>query len=145
MRLLLLFTVLSLATAQDWEAEARALKPADTSAQQSAVLDDLEQRARAALDRVPRATTRTEAEQARQPLRRRLEESLGFRRLPWPPNLQATVTGVLPRDGYRIKKIVFQTLPGTWAPAHFYLPAGVDAPAPAVLFYNGHWWPDSKS
>src|SRR5258708_2644749 len=145
MRILLLCTFLSLAGAQDWESGARALRPRDTAAQQAAVLDELEQRARTALDRIPRATTQAEADKARQPLRARLEESLGFRRLPWPPNLEATVTGVLPGQGYRIEKIVFQTLPGSWAPAHLYLPAKIEARAPAVLFYNGHWWPDSKS
>lgn len=131
--------------AQDLEAEARALRPADTPAQQAAVLDDLEQRARTALERIPRAATKAEADRARQPLRRRLEESLGFRRLPWPPDLQARVTGTVPREGYRIEKIVFRTLAGVWVPAHLYIPDGLAAPAPAVLFYNGHWWADSKS
>src|SRR5258706_404624 len=73
------------------------------------------------------------------------EESLGFRRLPWRPDLQASMTGVVPGRGYRIERFVFQTLPGTWARAYLYLPAKIEAPAPAVLFYNGHWWPDSKS
>jgi dienelactone hydrolase len=148
-RLILVLISVALAApfgrAQDLEAEARALRPADTSAQQAAVLDDLEQRARTALERIPRAATKAEAEKARQPLRRRLEESLGFRRLPWPPDLQARVTGTVPREGYRIEKIVFQTLAGVWVPAHLYVPDGLDAPAPAVLFYNGHWWADSKS
>ena len=142
----LLFIVLMSASAraQDWSAQARALRPPDTSAARNAVLDDLELRARAALDRIHRARTKTEAEALRGQLRRRLEESLGFRRLPWPPKLQASITGTIQRDGYRIEKIVFQTLPGTWVPAHLYLPQ-VESQAPAVLFYNGHWWPDSKS
>ena len=92
MRLLLLLTVLWIAHAEDWESQARALRPQDTSAQQAAVLDELEQRARAALDSIPHATTQAAAEKARRPLRALLEESLGFRRLPWPPNLQATVS-----------------------------------------------------
>jgi dienelactone hydrolase len=142
---LLFVALLPPCSAQDWEAQVQALRPADTSSQQAAVLDDLEQRARKALDRIPRATTQAEADKARGPLRRRLEESLGFRRLPWPPDLRAAVTGVVPGEGYRIEKVVFQTLPGTWAPAHLYLPDKPEAPAPAVLFYNGHWWPDSKS
>ena len=112
---------------------------------QDAVLDDLERRAKEVLERIPHARTKAEAEKARQPLRQRLEESLGYRRLPWPPDLKATVTGAIVREGYRIQKIVFQTLPGTWAPAHLYLPTKLAAPAPAILFYNGHWWADSKS
>jgi len=115
------------------------------AAGQAAVLDDLEARARAALARIPRAYTREAAEAARPKLRARLEESLGFRRLPWPPELRPSVKGVLLREGFRIEKVVFQSLPGTWIPAHLYLPEGISAPAPAVLFYNGHWWPDSKT
>src|SRR5712664_1027846 len=117
MRWLLLIPLLALGRGQDWESGARALRPADTSAQQAAVLDNLENRARAALDRIPRATTQAEAERARGTLRRSLEESLGFRRLPQ-PDLRATTTGVVIGDRYRIEKIVFQTLPGVWAPAH---------------------------
>ena len=30
-------------------------------------------------------------------------------------------------------------------PAHLYLPDGLTRPAPAVLFYPGHWWVDSKA
>jgi dienelactone hydrolase len=30
-------------------------------------------------------------------------------------------------------------------PAHLYLPEKITAPAPAILFYVGHWWPDSKT
>ena len=55
------------------------------------------------------------------------------------------VVGTLRRDGYRIEKIVYETLPGVLVPAHLYVPEGLDRPAPAVLFYPGHWWPDSKA
>ncbi len=73
--LLILFILAALSgRAQGLEVEARALRPADTSAQQAAVLDDLEQRARAVLERLPRAGTRAEAEKARPRLRRLLEE-----------------------------------------------------------------------
>ena len=65
--------------------------------------------------------------------------------MPWPPDLRPSVTGTLPRSGYRIEKIVFQALPGVEVPAHLYVPDGMTSPAPAILFYNGHWWPDSKS
>ena len=129
----------------DWQTEVRTLRPHDTSAAQASVLDELEQRARRALDRIPRAVTQADAERTRPVLRRRLEDSLGFRRLPWPPDLRASITGTLRRDGYRIQKIMFQSLPDVWVPAHLYLPDNLRGPAPAVLFYNGHWWPDSKS
>lgn len=145
MRAILLLPVIGgIALGQDWS-EAAALRPADTSAQSRAVLDELEGRARAALAGITRSATKAEVESARTGLREKLQASLGHRRLPWPPDLQSRTTGVLQRDGYRIEKIVFQTLPGVWAAAHLYLPDKARLPAPGVLFYNGHWWPDSKS
>jgi len=130
--------------AQDLSAEARALRPADTKAAQQAVLDDLEQRARAALGRIPHAASKADADRTRPQLRRKLEESLGFRKLPWPPDLRTEVTGAVRRSGYRVEKLSFQSLPDVRVAAHLYLPETLNAPAPAVLFYVGHWWPDSK-
>jgi dienelactone hydrolase len=109
------------------------------------LLDELEARAKASLDHINHASSAEEANRAREPLRKNLEQSLGYRKLPWPPSLQPTLVGTVPGLGYRIEKIVFQTLPGTMVPAHLYLPEGLTAPAPAILFYNGHWWPDGKT
>ena len=41
--------------------------------------------------------------------------------------------------------MVYDSLPGSPVPAHLYFPEGLGRPAPAVLFYPGHWWPDSKA
>lgn len=132
------------AFAQDWSA-ARALRPSDTTRQSDAVLDELESRARAALNRIKHAGSRAEAARTKPDLRSKLTASLGHARLPWPPDLQSRTTGIVQRQGYRIEKVIFQSLPGVTVPAHLYLPDPLDNPAPAVLFYNGHWWPDSKS
>lgn len=143
--LLWLAACASIAGAQSWEQQVRALRPADASRSEAAVLDNLERRARQTLAAVPRAHTPEQADRARPALRRKLEHSLGFRQLPWPPELQARRTGVVRRDGYRIEKMVYQTLPGVRVPAHLYIPDGLKEPAPAILFYTGHWWADSKS
>jgi dienelactone hydrolase len=122
-----------------------ALRPRDVTAREKEVLDNLEQRAVRALASVPRARTRQEAEAARPALRARLEQALGLCRMPWPPALQPRTVGTLARVGYRIEKVVYQTLPGMLVPAHLYVPEGLTSPAPAVLFYPGHWWVDSKT
>ncbi len=52
--------------------------------------------------------------------------------------LNARVTGTIPMDGYRIEKLVFESLPGIHVTALVYVP---DAPAgrnPAVLLACGH-------
>ncbi len=125
--------------------EIAALRPRDTSAREVAVLDNLEQRASRALAAIPRARNRREADAARPELRRRLLQSLGLPRLPWPPDFRPRIVGTLDRPGYRIEKIVYQTLPDMQVPAHLYIPGGLNRPAPAVLFYPGHWWADSKT
>ena len=57
----------------------------DFAREEAAVLDNLEQRANRALAAIPRARDRREADRARPELRRRLLQSLGIPRLPWPP------------------------------------------------------------
>jgi len=60
----------------------------------------------------------------------------GFPDKPCPLNPQ--VLGKLERDGYRIEKVIFQTMPGVWMTGNAYVP---DRPGklPAVLCVHGHW------
>jgi dienelactone hydrolase len=132
------------ALAQGWKSEVRALRPASVAEREQALLDYLGTRAQLALDAIPHAITPAQADRARPLLRAQLEHSLGFRRLP-APHPQARVTGVVERDGYRIEKIVYQSLPGVSVAAHLYVPGSLKGRAPAVLFYTGHWYPDSKT
>jgi dienelactone hydrolase len=115
------------------------------SPHEKAMLDNLERRAREALAAIPRARTAEETGQRRDGLRQQLERSLGMDRFPKPEARGAKPVGSLARPGYRIEKIVYETLPGAIVPAHLYVPAILDRPAPGVLFYPGHWWTDSKS
>ena len=130
--------------AQNLEREVRALRPASTEAREQAFLDFIQQQATSALNAIPHATTPTEAAAARPALRMKLEESLGFRKLP-PPDPQPRTVGAIQRDGYRIEKLVWHSLPGVQVPGHLYLPAKLEKRAPAILFYTGHWYPDSKA
>jgi dienelactone hydrolase len=114
-------------------------------AQESLVLDQLQERAREALDAIPRAHTKTAADVARPRIRQQLEDAMGLRRMPWPPRVKAQVVGSLQGRGYRIEKLVWESLPGVRVPAHLYLPERLSGRAPAILFYNGHWYSDSKS
>ena len=42
------------------------------------------------------------------------------------------------RDGYRVEKVIFQTLPDVWMTANAYVPDG-PGKHPAVLCVHGHW------
>lgn len=52
--------------------------------------------------------------------------------------LESRKLGELQRDGYRVEKLVFQTLPGLWMTALAYVPDG-PGPFPAILQVHGHW------
>ncbi len=52
--------------------------------------------------------------------------------------LEPRLLGTLQRDGYRVEKLVFQTLPGIWMTALAYVPAQA-GPRPAILCVHGHW------
>lgn len=58
--------------------------------------------------------------------------------------LNARVTGTVPMDGYRIEKVVFESLPGLHVTALAYVPDAPGGPKPAVLVPCGHA-PDGKS
>jgi dienelactone hydrolase len=142
---LLLMLSFQCAPQPSWQDQALSLRPADTSGLADAVLDDLESRAEASLERIDHATTPEEVSQVRADLRVRLWESLGQAQFSWPPELEARTVGVVQGEGYRIEKVVYRTLPDTLVPAHLYLPARVEGPAPSIIFYPGHWVPDSKA
>lgn len=108
-------------------------------------LDDLERRAVQRLESIRHASTPEEAAAARPELRRRLERALGHKQMPWPPKPQGRVVGTVRRSGYRIEKVVFDSLPGVPVPGHLYLPEGAGTRVPAILFYNGHWYEASKT
>lgn len=108
-------------------------------------LDDLERRAVRTLESIRRARTPEEAAAARPELRRRLERALGHKQMPWPPKPSGRVVGTVRRSGYRIDKVVFESLPGVLVPGHLYLPESAPTRVPAILFYNGHWYEASKT
>ena len=47
-------------------------------------------------------------------------------------------TGTIILDGYRVKNIAFQSLPGAYATANLFIPDG-EGPFPAVIVMLGHW------
>ena len=70
-------------------------------------------------------------------VRHRLARALGPVPDP-PPSLDPASHGTLDRDGYRVEKVTFQTLPGVRMTANLYLP---ESPGrhPAILAVHGHW------
>jgi cephalosporin-C deacetylase-like acetyl esterase len=87
------------------------------------------------------AAVRTPEEVAERQLyaRSRILESFGgFPEVRAP--LRARVTGVLERDGYRIEKLIYESLPEFYVTANVYVPMRATPPYPAVLIAAGHGW-----
>ena len=63
---------------------------------------------------------------------------LGLDPMPAKTPLQAKTTGNLDRDGYRVEKVVFQSMPGLYVTGNLYLPPKVDKRLPTVLYVCGH-------
>ncbi len=71
-------------------------------------------------------------------LRQQLAWMLGLDPLPARTPLDAEITGVLERPAYRIEKLVFQSLPGLYVTANFYLPKNRTGAVPCILYLCGH-------
>ncbi|HNR41636.1 MAG TPA: alpha/beta hydrolase family protein [Bacteroidales bacterium] len=69
-------------------------------------------------------------------VRKKLEDIIGD--FPAKTPLNAKVTGVIRRDGYRIEKIIFESFPGFYVPGCLYIPEKIKGRIPAVLHLMGH-------
>ncbi|NOY96163.1 MAG: prolyl oligopeptidase family serine peptidase, partial [Chlorobi bacterium] len=52
--------------------------------------------------------------------------------------LNPKVTGVIYRDGYRVEKIIYESLPGLYVTSCLFIPEGVQGKRPAILYASGH-------
>jgi dienelactone hydrolase len=93
----------------------------------------LEERARS----VARIQTRAEAERRQEQVRARILAMIGGLPETHAP-LNAKMGGRLERDGFRIEKVVFESLPAFYVTANVYLPATGAGPFPAVVMTPGH-------
>ncbi len=99
----------------------------------------LDRNVKAAADlKVP--TSREEFDRRRTAQRTELMRSLGLNPLPPRTPLNAKVTGILQRQGYRIEKIVFESRPNFPVTAHLYIPDGTAGrKLPIIVNPHGHW------
>ena len=68
-------------------------------------------------------------------------EMLGLRDLPVNDkrsDLNVKITGTIQKDGYRIEKLYYESLPGLYVRANLYLPDHLTGKAPAILYVCGH-------
>lgn len=85
---------------------------------------------------VARITTPEQVAERQAYIRARVLEALGG--FPEKTPLNARITGTLERDGYRIEKLIFESLPRFYVTANVYVPTRGKPPFPAVLGTAGH-------
>ncbi len=66
---------------------------------------------------------------------------------PFPPKtpLNAKITGTVKADGFRVEKLVYESMPGFYVTAALFLPDGLQEKAPAVLYCSGHTYESFRS
>ena len=52
--------------------------------------------------------------------------------------LNAKVTGVVKKEGYKIEKIIYESMPGFYVTGCLFIPDGITGKRPAILFVSGH-------
>lgn len=53
--------------------------------------------------------------------------------------LNAKIVATIQRDGYRIEKILYESIPGYYVTACLFIPDGIKGKRPAILNVLGHW------
>jgi dienelactone hydrolase len=71
-------------------------------------------------------------------LRQQLWFMLGLDPAPERTDLKAVVTGKLDHPQFTVEKLHFQSQPGLYVTGNLYLPKGLTAPAPTILYLCGH-------
>lgn len=80
----------------------------------------------------------TDWQQRQQWLRRTLREAVGA--FPEKTPLNAKVTGVTRKEGYRVENIIYESVPGLYVTGSLFIPSGLKkgVKAPAVVYCSGH-------
>jgi len=59
-------------------------------------------------------------------------------RFPEKTPLNARITSVVQKEGFRIENLIYESLPGYYVTASLFIPDKIQQPAPAILFCSGH-------
>jgi cephalosporin-C deacetylase-like acetyl esterase len=97
-----------------------------------------ERGARISRDTLSNIHTLQQLKEAKPELRRELAYMVGLDPMPARTPLDVKITGTLERDGVRIEKVVYQSMPGLYVTGNRYLPIRGKGPFPVVLYLCGH-------
>ena len=54
------------------------------------------------------------------------------------PPLNVKITGTIQKEGYRIEKLYYESMPGLYVPANLYIPDNITSPGAAIVYLCGH-------
>lgn len=52
--------------------------------------------------------------------------------------LNPQVTGILKKDGYRVEKVIYESMPGLYVTAGLFIPDDLEGKTPAIIYASGH-------
>ena len=85
---------------------------------------------------ISKLKTKTDWLERQSIVRKKLSEIMG----PFPEKtpLNILITGIIQRDGYRIEKLIYESLPGYYVTSALFIPENLKGRAPAILNPIGH-------
>lgn len=86
--------------------------------------------------KIEKIQTRQQWQQRQKQQKEVIWDAIG--RFPEKTPLNARITGVVRKDGFRIENLIYESLPGYYVTASLFIPDKIKQPAPAILFCSGH-------
>ncbi|MEP7110440.1 MAG: alpha/beta hydrolase family protein [Ferruginibacter sp.] len=85
---------------------------------------------------IARLQTKSDWQKRQQLVKDKLMEIIGT--FPKKEALNPEITGIVQKDGYRIEKIIYESVPGFYETGCLYIPGKINGKAPAILMVIGH-------
>ena len=90
----------------------------------------------ARVDKISKIMTKDELLLRQEEVRQTMWKIIG----PFPEKtpLNAKITSIVKKKGYRVENLIYESLPGFYVTASLFVPENLSIPAPAILFCSGH-------
>ena len=87
-------------------------------------------------EQIARLKTKSDWQKRQQLVKDKLKEIIGT--FPNKGALNPEITGIIQKEGYRIEKVIFESVPGFYETGCLYIPDKLNGKAPAILNVMGH-------
>ena len=87
-------------------------------------------------EKIAKLKTRSDWQKRQQAVKDKLKVIFGT--IPKKGALNPEITGIIQKEGYRIEKIIYESMPGNYVTGCLYIPGNINGKAPAILYLIGH-------